>query len=85
MYLVLEYCSNGELFDIIACTGKFDEKYTRTLFLQILQGIEAIHNSGISHRDLKPENILFDDNFNLKIADFGFSILLSGRDNTGKL
>ena len=34
---------------------------------------------------MKPENLLFDSNFNLKIADFGFAIVLSGRDGSGML
>jgi serine/threonine protein kinase len=37
------------------------------------------------HRDMKPENMLFDSQYQLKIADFGFSIVLSGRDGTGML
>ena len=34
---------------------------------------------------MKPENLLFDQNFNLKITDFGFSIGINRRDNSGFL
>jgi len=33
---------------------------------------------------LKPENLLFDKDYNLKLADFGFSAFL-GKNETGKL
>ena len=85
MYIVMELCPNGELFDVLFQTGKLSEPVTRYYFKQILEGLSACHSMGIAHRDLKPENILFDANFNLKIADFGFSIVLAGRDGTGAL
>ena len=85
MYIVMELCPNGELFDILFQTGRLSEPITRYYFKQILSGLAACHSEGIAHRDLKPENILFDAQFNLKIADFGFSIVLSGRDGTGAL
>lgn len=34
---------------------------------------------------MKPENLLFDENFNLKIADFGFATALAGKDGSGLL
>jgi len=84
-YLVTELCPNGELFDMLYQSGRFDERTARFYFQQLIEGLEACHNAGITHRDMKPENLLFDSNFNLKIMDFGFSILLTGRDGTGML
>ncbi|CAG9329336.1 unnamed protein product [Blepharisma stoltei] len=76
MYMLMELCPNGELFDVLYRTGKFSEEITRFYFHQLIETLEAVHNQGITHRDIKPENILFDRDFNLKISDFGFSTLI---------
>ncbi|ETO33799.1 Protein kinase domain containing protein [Reticulomyxa filosa] len=73
MYMSLEYAGNGELFDYLMFTGYFDEDIARSYFHQLIDGLNAIHSMGFAHRDLKPENLLLDDNFTLKIADFGFA------------
>jgi 5'-AMP-activated protein kinase catalytic alpha subunit len=35
--------------------------------------MEYFHKLNIAHRDIKPENLFLDDNFNIKVGDFGLS------------
>ena len=85
VYIAMELLSNGELFDVLFYTGKMEEPIARTYFKQIIDAVGSCHTNGITHRDLKPENILFDENFNLKLADFGFAVSTMGRDGSGLL
>lgn len=74
--LVFEYAPYN-LVDILEL-GALDESICRTLFCQLLQGIEYLHSRNIIHRDIKPQNLLFDSHFNTKICDFGKIIFNSG-------
>ena len=85
IYLVQELCINGEIFEYVAFSGKFSDRVTRYYFKQLIEGLAEIHKKGYAHRDLKPENLFFDKNFDLKIADFGFSCKMSGDNNDLKL
>ncbi|VVC39466.1 Protein kinase, ATP binding site,Protein kinase domain,Serine/threonine-protein kinase, active site,KA1 [Cinara cedri] len=70
-YVVMEYCSGGELFDHIVEKSRLSEMESRMFFRQIISAVSYLHDSGYAHRDLKPENILLDKEQNLKIIDFG--------------
>lgn len=74
-YLITEYCENGELFDYVSKWDQLSENQAVEFFNQLISGVEYMHEMGICHRDLKLENILLDSHNNVKIADFGMSVL----------
>ena len=75
LYIIMEYCENKELFDYIISKKFLQEKEACRLFQQIIDGVEYLHLSNITHRDLKLENLLLDENYRIKITDFGLSYL----------
>ncbi|XP_051903123.1 serine/threonine-protein kinase Chk1 [Hippocampus zosterae] len=75
VYLFLEYCTGGELFDRIEPDVGMPEKDAHRFFQQLVAAVEYLHGIGITHRDIKPENILLDDKDNLKLTDFGLATM----------
>lgn len=73
IYVVSEYCENGNLLDFMGRAGSLDTKEVLRIVLQILSGLEYLHSKNIVHLDIKPENIFLDQKFNVRIGDFGFS------------
>jgi len=73
IYIMMEYVSNGLLYNLIDQSSGFGEEGARYFMSQILEGMSYVHQMNIVHRDLKPENILIDGLLNIKIADFGLA------------
>ena len=77
-YIVMEYLEHDELLKYITSVipGEnigFGEDFSRLIFAELLNGLEAMHNLNIFHRDIKPNNIMIGgDNYKLKYVDFGF-------------
>ena len=68
--ILLEYCKNGSIYELISENG-FDEYKTYIYFRQVVNAIYFLHKNNLVHRDIKPENILLDSN-KIKICDFGW-------------
>lgn len=70
--------NNGNLATLLAKTGKIPEKIIGMITVQILKGLEYLHEKKmIIHRNIKPHNILLSTNGDIKISDFGYKLLLN--------
>ena len=54
LFLVMEYVSDGELFELIVKKKRLKEHEAVEFFRQLISGVEYLHELGIVHRDLKP-------------------------------
>ena len=76
IYLVMEYCNSGELFDFIVGKDKLSENQACSFYQEIIDALSYLHSQNIVHRDVKPENILLNKInriINCKLIDFGIS------------
>jgi serine/threonine protein kinase len=55
--------------------------HIKYLSYEIMKGVLYMHSKGIIHRDLKPLNILVNENWDVKISDFGQSNVQVGKIN----
>ncbi|KAJ3130600.1 hypothetical protein HK100_007895 [Physocladia obscura] len=83
LYLVLDLCSGGELFEYIMEKGSFYEENAAEIIRTVLDCVAYLHENNVVHRDIKPENLLFrskDSLSQLMISDFGLSKMLETPD-----
>ncbi|KAL5185112.1 G-type lectin S-receptor-like serine/threonine-protein kinase SD2-5 [Glycine soja] len=82
--LAYEYMANGSLDKWIFNKNKeefvldWDTRYN--IALGTAKGLAYLHedcDSKIIHCDIKPENVLLDDNFRVKVSDFGLAKLMT--------
>jgi serine/threonine protein kinase len=81
IYIILEMCHGGELFDAVEKYGAMTEERAKTLFRQILGGLKHMHDVlHVCHLDLSLENIFLDNEGNGKIGDFGLARELKNQE-----
>lgn len=76
LFVVMELCPGGDLFDAITSRGMFtfQDDLIKSVFMQILDAVQWCHDRKVSHRDIKTENILCNDDCSqIWLADFGIA------------
>ena len=72
-FLVFEYVEKNLLEVLEESPRGLSPKLIRSLVYQMCKAVSYLHKNNMIHRDVKPENLLIDENFNLKLCDFGFA------------
>ncbi|XP_059640717.1 LEAF RUST 10 DISEASE-RESISTANCE LOCUS RECEPTOR-LIKE PROTEIN KINASE-like 1.2 isoform X1 [Cornus florida] len=79
LILVYEYISNGTVADHLhgegATPGSLAWTTRMSIAIETATALAYLHASDVIHRDVKTNNILLDNNFCVKVADFGLSRL----------
>src|SRR5260370_4589885 len=70
-YLVMEYLQGETLADRL-CKGPLPLDQVLKVGVEICEGLEKAHRSGVVHRDLKPSNIMLTKT-GAKLMDFGLA------------
>ncbi|CAI2360876.1 unnamed protein product [Moneuplotes crassus] len=83
MFLVMELCPGGTLFDFLKRlpgSNRVNLDIVRFYIAEIIISLEFVHAQNVMYRDLKPENILIDLDGHIKLSDFGLSKALESRN-----
>ncbi|XP_057806158.1 LEAF RUST 10 DISEASE-RESISTANCE LOCUS RECEPTOR-LIKE PROTEIN KINASE-like 1.4 isoform X1 [Salvia miltiorrhiza] len=79
LLLVYEYVANGTVADHLhgkrAKSGLLSWPIRLQIAVETADALAYLHRSDIIHRDVKTNNILLDNDFHVKVADFGLSRL----------
>ncbi|KAL0145127.1 kinase-like protein [Mucor lusitanicus] len=73
---VIKRRTSCDLFECIERHNYFEEPLAKMIFKQIVSCVAHLDMLGVCHRDIKDENIVIDDQFQVKLIDFGSAVLL---------
>lgn len=89
VYLVMEKIDGITLSSIIEEGTCTEGKEIINIILQLVTAIKILHDKGIWHRDIKPQNVMITKSGDLKLIDFGISIIIKSKqtqdDNVEKI
>ena len=86
IHIITELIEGVDLFTYLEKENfDIDEKKSNKIIKKLTSALFYLNIFGIVHRDIKPENILLTNtskNFNIKLIDFGLSIILGPQEKS---
>ncbi|XP_053713724.1 serine/threonine-protein kinase PLK1 [Synchiropus splendidus] len=73
VFVVLEICRRRSLLELHKRRKAVTEPEARYYMMQLLKGVQYLHNNRVIHRDLKLGNVFLNDDMDVKIGDFGLA------------
>ena len=74
-YMIMPYAGKGQLYSLLRRQVRFDQRTAAQYMRETIEAVRYLHSFSpkIIHRDIKPENLLLDDNYRVKLSDFGWA------------
>jgi len=82
-YLVFEYMEHDLMGLLDSGLVSFSEEHIKSMFRQIMEGLNYCHKKNFLHRDIKGSNILMNNRGEVKLGDFGLARLFE-KENEGR-
>ena len=77
IYIIMEYCSGGDLFSFLKERNFIlKEEKVVVIIYKLCKAVYYVHSYGIAHRDIKPDNVLLtsqSEDSDIRLMDFGLS------------
>jgi serine/threonine protein kinase len=70
-YMVMDYEKGESLWQLLKRAPRPQESQLRAMLMPLLDGLEAVHETGFLHRDIKPSNVFIRENGVPVLLDFG--------------
>lgn len=83
LFIIMDYVDGMSMKSWLTQKGKINQDVVLLWMRQIVQTMMYLHNrkNPIFYRDMKPDNIMIQTDGNLKLLDFGISMVLTGKDD----
>ena len=83
-YIVTEYVKGQTLRDVLDYKRCFSLNESCSIMLQLCDALIEVHSKNIVHRDIKPQNVYYASDGEIKLGDFGISVLLGSGMNVNE-